>query len=77
MPGKSLRAAASDWSRRQPKSWGTGKNPLHLGRLFPKAQLWGLDLSPHMLAVLTRKCRNFLEKTWLTFQVAMHFPPKK
>lgn len=29
---------------------GTGKNLLHLGRLFPEAQLWGLDLSPHMLA---------------------------
>lgn len=29
---------------------GTGKNLLRLGRLFPEAQLWGLDLSPHMLA---------------------------
>lgn len=29
---------------------GTGKNLLHLGRLFPDAQLWGVDLSPHMLA---------------------------
>jgi S-adenosylmethionine-diacylgycerolhomoserine-N-methlytransferase len=27
---------------------GTGKNLLHLGRLFPEARLTGLDLSPHM-----------------------------
>jgi S-adenosylmethionine-diacylgycerolhomoserine-N-methlytransferase len=34
---------------------GTGKNLLHLGRLFPEAQLWGLDLSPHMLARAHKK----------------------
>jgi S-adenosylmethionine-diacylgycerolhomoserine-N-methlytransferase len=34
---------------------GTGKNLLHLGRLFPEAKLWGLDLSPHMLAQASQK----------------------
>ncbi|MDD2900984.1 MAG: class I SAM-dependent methyltransferase [Syntrophales bacterium] len=34
---------------------GTGKNLLHLGRLFPEAELWGLDLSPHMLARAHKK----------------------
>ena len=37
---------------------GTGKNLLHLGRRFPKAQLWGLDLSPHMLAQAQEKLRG-------------------
>jgi S-adenosylmethionine-diacylgycerolhomoserine-N-methlytransferase len=37
---------------------GTGKNLLHLGRLFPEAQLQGLDLSPHMLAQAQRKLRG-------------------
>ena len=37
---------------------GTGKNLLHLGRLFPEAQLRGLDLSPHMLAQAHRKLRG-------------------
>jgi S-adenosylmethionine-diacylgycerolhomoserine-N-methlytransferase len=37
---------------------GTGKNLLHLGRLFTAAQLWGLDLSPHMLARASEKLRG-------------------
>ena len=37
---------------------GTGKNLLHLGRLFPEAELWGLDLSPHMLARARKKLRG-------------------
>lgn len=37
---------------------GTGKNLLHLGRLFPAAQLWGLDLSPHMLTRALQKLRG-------------------
>ena len=34
---------------------GTGKNLAHLGRLFPRAQLWGVDLSADMLAVARKK----------------------
>lgn len=34
---------------------GTGKNLLHLARLFPTTQLWGLDLSPHMLTRAHKK----------------------
>jgi S-adenosylmethionine-diacylgycerolhomoserine-N-methlytransferase len=37
---------------------GTGKNLLHLGRLFPEAHLWGLDLSPHMLARAQQKLQG-------------------
>ncbi len=37
---------------------GTGKNLLPLGRLFPEAQLQGLDLSPHMLARAHEKLRG-------------------
>ena len=37
---------------------GTGKNLLHLGRIFPEARLWGLDLSPHMLAQARKKLRG-------------------
>jgi len=44
---------------------GTGKNLLHLGRLFPEAQLWGLDLSPHMLARTRRKLRGLRQRVTL------------
>lgn len=37
---------------------GTGKNLLHLGRIFPEALLWGLDLSPHMLARAHQKIQS-------------------
>jgi S-adenosylmethionine-diacylgycerolhomoserine-N-methlytransferase len=37
---------------------GTGKNLRHLGQLFPKAHLWGLDLSPHMLARARQKLQG-------------------
>lgn len=42
---------------------GTGKNLLHLGRLFPEAQLWGLDLSPHMLAQARQKLQSLRQRT--------------
>lgn len=44
---------------------GTGKNLLHLGRLFPEAQLWGLDLSPHMLARTRQKLRGLRQRVTL------------
>ena len=44
---------------------GTGKNLLHLGRLFPAAQLWGLDLSPHMLARAHQKLRGLPQRVSL------------
>lgn len=44
---------------------GTGKNLLHLGRLFPEAQLWGLDLSPHMLAQAQEKLRGLRHRLTL------------
>ena len=44
---------------------GTGKNLLHLGRLFPEAQLWGLDLSPHMLARTRQKLRGLCQRVTL------------
>jgi S-adenosylmethionine-diacylgycerolhomoserine-N-methlytransferase len=44
---------------------GTGKNLLHLGRLFPEAQLWGLDLSPHMLARAHQKLQGMDERLTL------------
>jgi S-adenosylmethionine-diacylgycerolhomoserine-N-methlytransferase len=34
---------------------GTGKNLVQLGRQFPQARLWGLDLSGDMLAVARKK----------------------
>ncbi len=37
---------------------GTGKNLVQLGRQFPQARLWGLDLSGDMLAVARKKLRN-------------------
>lgn len=44
---------------------GTGKNLLHLGHLFPEARLWGLDLSPHMLARARKKLRGLRARTTL------------
>jgi S-adenosylmethionine-diacylgycerolhomoserine-N-methlytransferase len=44
---------------------GTGKNLLHLGRLFPEAQLCGLDLSPHMLAQAHQKLRGLGQRVSL------------
>ena len=44
---------------------GTGKNLLHLGRLFPEAQLWGLDLSQHMLLRARRKLRDLRHRLTL------------
>ncbi len=44
---------------------GTGKNLLHLGRFFPEAQLWGLDLSPHMLARAHQKLRGLPQRVSL------------
>jgi S-adenosylmethionine-diacylgycerolhomoserine-N-methlytransferase len=44
---------------------GTGKNLLHLGRLFPEAQLYGLDLSPHMLARACQKLWNLRHRVTL------------
>jgi len=44
---------------------GTGKNLLHLGRLFPEAQLWGLDLSPHMLTRAHQKLRGLSHRLTL------------
>ena len=43
----------------------TGKNLLHLGRLFHDAQLWGLDLSPHMLARTRHKLRRLRHRLTL------------
>lgn len=37
---------------------GTGTNLLHLGRLFPLAELWGVDLSADMLAVTGKKLQK-------------------
>lgn len=37
---------------------GTGKNLLQLGRQFPQARLWGVDLSGDMLAVAQKKLRG-------------------
>jgi S-adenosylmethionine-diacylgycerolhomoserine-N-methlytransferase len=44
---------------------GTGKNLLHLGRLFPEARLWGLDLSPHMLARADQKLQGLRSRLTL------------
>lgn len=41
---------------------GTGTNLLHLGKAFPRAHLWGLDLSANMLAVARRKLRKLTQR---------------
>ena len=38
---------------------GTGKNLVTLGRLFPQAEITGIDLSETMLAVARRKAESF------------------
>jgi S-adenosylmethionine-diacylgycerolhomoserine-N-methlytransferase len=44
---------------------GTGTNLLHLGNSFPRAHLWGLDLSADMLAVARKKLRNVTQRLTL------------
>lgn len=44
---------------------GTGKNLLLLGRLFPEAQLSGLDLSPHMLGQAHQKLQGLSQRLTL------------
>jgi S-adenosylmethionine-diacylgycerolhomoserine-N-methlytransferase len=44
---------------------GTGKNLGHLGRLFPQARLWGLDLSADMLAVARKKLQDLSSRLTL------------
>ena len=44
---------------------GTGKNLLHLGSLFPEAELWGLDLSPHMLVRARKKLKGLGQRLTL------------
>ncbi len=44
---------------------GTGKNLLYLGRRFPQAKLWGLDLSADMLSVAEKKLHNLLPRLTL------------
>lgn len=44
---------------------GTGKNLLHLGRRFPQAQLWGLDLSGAMLSVAEKKLSSLAPRLTL------------
>jgi S-adenosylmethionine-diacylgycerolhomoserine-N-methlytransferase len=51
-------AACSSPTRILEVGCGTGKNLQHLGRLFPQAQLWGLDLSADMLAVAKKKLHS-------------------
>lgn len=41
---------------------GTGRNLLHLGRRFPQAQLWGIDLSAAMLSVAEKKLQSLLPR---------------
>ncbi len=44
---------------------GTGKNLAHLGRLFPQARLWGVDLSADMLAVARKKLQGLADRLTL------------
>jgi S-adenosylmethionine-diacylgycerolhomoserine-N-methlytransferase len=44
---------------------GTGKNLGHLGRRFPQAQLWGLDLSADMLGVAGKKLAGLAHRLTL------------
>ena len=52
---------------------GTGVNLAHLGRVFPQAELWGLDLSADMLAVSRKKLRNLADRCTL-IQAAYDHP---
>ncbi len=58
-------AACSSPTRILEVGCGTGKNLLHLGRLFPQAQLWGLDLSADMLAVARKKLHSQVHRLTL------------
>jgi S-adenosylmethionine-diacylgycerolhomoserine-N-methlytransferase len=44
---------------------GTGQNLRQLGRRFPRARLWGVDLSGDMLAVADRKLRHLARRVTL------------
>jgi S-adenosylmethionine-diacylgycerolhomoserine-N-methlytransferase len=44
---------------------GTGKNLVQLGRQFPQARLWGLDLSGDMLAVARKKLQHLTSRLTL------------
>ena len=42
-----------------------GKNLMQLGRAFPRARLWGLDLSGDMLAMAQKKLRDLAPRLTL------------
>jgi S-adenosylmethionine-diacylgycerolhomoserine-N-methlytransferase len=44
---------------------GTGKNLLELGRCFPRARLWGVDLSAPMLSQAKRKLAPLADRVTL------------
>ena len=44
---------------------GTGKNLVQLGRAFPRARLWGLDLSGDMLAMARKKLQDLAPRLTL------------
>ena len=44
---------------------GTGKNLVQLGRRFPQARLWGLDLSGDMLTVARKKLQGLAPRLTL------------
>jgi S-adenosylmethionine-diacylgycerolhomoserine-N-methlytransferase len=44
---------------------GTGRNLRQLGRRFPRARLWGVDLSGDMLAVAARKLQGLAPRVTL------------
>ncbi len=56
---------------------GTGKNLGQLGRLFPQARLWGLDLSADMLAVARRKLQGLAPRLTLIQAAYDHSVEKK
>jgi S-adenosylmethionine-diacylgycerolhomoserine-N-methlytransferase len=58
-------AACSTPARILEVGCGTGKNLVQLGRQFPQAQLWGLDLSGDMLAVAQKKLQNLAPRLTL------------
>jgi S-adenosylmethionine-diacylgycerolhomoserine-N-methlytransferase len=55
---------------------GTGKNLVQLGRQFPRARLWGLDLSGDMLAVARKKLQSMAPRLTL-IQAAYDRPAKE
>jgi S-adenosylmethionine-diacylgycerolhomoserine-N-methlytransferase len=58
-------AASSAPARILEVGCGTGKNLVHLGRQFPQAGLWGLDLSGDMLAVARKKLNKLAPRLTL------------